>query len=120
MLLGASFVPLRAEGRGAPASAWALLLPASRVPLLADGKAAPKSPCTDRRTAGKPGLPLGSAEEALLDEGKGALLPSTAAAACALAFLPKSGTLLLLTGLCLADAMGTAAAAAALLSDSLS
>lgn len=116
MLLGASLVPLRAEGRGAPASACAPLLPASRVPLLAEGKAAPKSPCTDRRTAGKPGLPLGSAEEALLDEGKGAL-PSAAAAACALAFLPKSGMLLLLMGLCLADAMG-AAAAAALLSDS--
>lgn len=110
MLLGASFVPLPAEGRGTLASA------PSRLPRLAEGKAAPMSPCTDRRTAGKPGLLLGCAEEALLAEGKGAL-PSATAAACALAFLPKSGTLLLLTGIFLTDAMG-AAAIAALLSDS--
>ena len=60
---------------------------------------------------------LGSAE-ALLAEGKEAVpstaVPSAPAAAFALAFLPKLGALLLLSGRCLADAMG----AAALLSDS--
>ena len=120
MLLGASLVPLRADGRGAPASACAALLPASRVPLLADGKGAPKSPCIDRRAAGKTALLLGSAA-ARLAEGKGALpstpLPSVPAAAVALAFLPKVGTLFLLSGCCLADAM-EAADAAQLPSDS--
>lgn len=110
MLLGASFVPLRAEGKGAPASACAALLPASLVPLLADGKGAPTAPCPDRRAAGKAPLPFGRAE-ALLAEGKGAFpsLPSAPAAAFALTFLPTLGPLFLLSGRCLADAMGAAA-----------
>ena len=112
MLLGASLVPLRAEGKGTPASAGVALLPASLVPLLAVGKAAPKAPWPDRRAAGKAALLLGSAE-ALLAEGNAALssptVPSVPAAAFALAFLPKPGPLFLLSGRCLADAMGGAA-----------
>ena len=112
MLLGASFVPLLAEGKGAPASACAALLPVSLVPLLADGRGAPKAPCPERRAAGKAALLLGRAE-AFLAEGKGALpsaaLPSVPAAAFALAFLPKLGPPFLLSGRCLADAMGAAA-----------
>ena len=112
MLLGASFVPLRAEGKGTPASAGAALLPASLVLLLADGREAPEAPCPDRRAAGKAALLLGTTE-ALLAEGKGALssttVPSAPAAALALAFLPKVGPLFLLSGRCLADAMDGAA-----------
>lgn len=117
MLLGTSFVPLRAEGNGAPVSACAPLLPASLVPLLADGRGADKPLCPDRRTAGAAALLLGSAD-ALLADGKGAVpstaLPSAPAAAFALAFLPKPDPLFLLSGRCRAAAMG----AAVLLSDS--
>lgn len=80
------------------------------------------SPCTDPRAEGRAALLLAAAE-ALLAEGKGAplsgLLPSAPAAACANALLPspKFGTLFLLSGRCLADAIG-AAAAAVLPSDS--
>ena len=90
------------------------MLPASLVPLLADGKGAAEVPCPDRRTAATAALLFGNAD-ALLADGKGAFpsvaLPSAPAAAFALAFLPK---LFLLSGRCLAAAIG----AAALLSDS--
>lgn len=113
-LLGASFVLLLTEGSGAPVSA---VLPTSLVPLLADGKGADEMPCPDRRTAATVALLLDSAD-ALLADGKGAIpslaLPSAPAAAFALAFLPKLDPLFLLSGRCLAAAMG----AAALLSDS--
>lgn len=90
------------------------MLLASLVPLLADGKGADEAPCPDRRTAATVALLFGSAE-ALLADGRGAFpsvaQPSAPAATFALAFLPK---LFLLSGRCLAAAMG----AAALLSDS--
>jgi len=84
MLLGASLVPLLAEGNGATAAACAPLLPSSRNPLLAEGSGAPKSFWTDRFAPGRADVLLLGAGP-LLAEGSGALpsgpLPSAPAAA---------------------------------------